>query len=490
MEFSKAVREVWVRDPDGGAIEFEGTWFSWRGISNAARGIDEAFERAGISQEAAIGLIARNRVGPAAALVALLGLRRCVVMIYAAQTPEAIARDIASLRLAAIVGDERDWDHHTISAAHEIGTLGLVARGDPSYPIAPVPELQQLRATDYRLSPPDVALELLSSGTTGAPKRIPLRISTFEQAAVDAGKIYVAASDRPPTSVVFHPISNIAGLTFFIPLMFFGQPVCLIERFDLEVWLDAVERHRPARASLPPAVLKQMLEVNVPAEALNSFDVIGVGAAALDPELQEQFEARYEVPLLISYGATEFGGVVANWTSELHTEFAQTKRGSVGRARPGCALRIVDPTTGIELAIGEPGLLEVQAERLGPEWIRTTDLASIDPDGFLFLLGRADAAINRGGFKVVPDKVAAALRRHPAVRDAAVVGVLDERLGEIPVAAIELVAGAVVGEDELRMHAGAELLRYEVPASFHIVESLPRNASMKVDLTAVRRHVV
>jgi len=232
-----------------------------------------------------------------------------------------------------------------------------------------------------------------------------------------------------------------------------------------------------------------MLEMDVPPEALKSFDVIGVGAAPLDPELQEQFEARYGMPLLIGYGATEFGGVVANWTAELHREYARRKRGSVGRARPGCSLRVIDPDGGTERPSGDTGLLEVKAERLGPEWIRTTDLASLDADGFLFLLGRADAAINRGGFNVVPDKVAAALRRHPAVRDAAVVGVPDARVGEVPVAAVELIDGASVGEEDLRAHAGAELLRYEVPISFKVVGALPRNASMKVDLAAVRRLV-
>jgi acyl-coenzyme A synthetase/AMP-(fatty) acid ligase len=125
--------------------------------------------------------------------------------------------------------------------------------------------------------------------------------------------------------------------------------------------------------------------------------------------------------------------------------------------------------------------------RIGTDWIRTTDLASLDSDGFLFLHGRADAAINRGGFKIVPEDVAAVLKTHPAVADAAVVGVPDRRLGEIPVAAVELRAGASAQTEEtLKDFARSKLLAYQVPVKVRIVAALPRNASMKIAIAEVR----
>ena len=194
------------------------------------------------------------------------------------------------------------------------------------------------------------------------------------------------------------------------------------------------------------------------------------------------------MPVLISYGATEFGGGVAGWNLADHRAFWAAKRGSVGRAHAGCELRVVDPD-GDPLGPDAEGLLEVKAGQLGDagDWVRTTDLARIDADGFLWILGRADQAIIRGGFKVQPDDVRAALERHPAVRGAAVVGRADRRLGAVPVAAVELRAGAAaVGPDDLLAHAATVLARYELPAEIRIVDALPRTDSGKVDLAAVR----
>ena len=116
-------------------------------------------------------------------------------------------------------------------------------------------------------------------------------------------------------------------------------------------------------------------------------------------------------------------------------EFGESKRNSVGRALPDTALRIVDPDTGAELPAGEQGLLEAKMHPISDDWIRTTDIASIDADGFVTLHGRADGAINRGGFKILPETVRRVLISHPAVRDACVVGVPDARLGQVPFAA-------------------------------------------------------
>jgi long-chain acyl-CoA synthetase len=140
------------------------------------------------------------------------------------------------------------------------------------------------------------------------------------------------------------------------------------------------------------------------------------------------------------------------------------------------------------LGVDEEGLLEVKAGQLGAGagWVRTTDLARIDADGFLWILGRADQTIIRGGFKVRPDDVRTALERHPGVRGAAVVSRPDTRLGAVPVAAVELKAGAgPLTSDDLLGHASQVLARYELPAEIRIVHELPRTASAKVDLAAV-----
>ena len=177
-------------------------------------------------------------------------------------------------------------------------------------------------------------------------------------------------------------------------------------------------------------------------------------------------------------------------TSPTTPSSGTTKRGSVGRAHAGCELRVVDEVDGRVLDADEVGLLEVKAGQLGGDggWIRTTDLARIDGDGFLWILGRADQAIIRGGFKVRPDDVRAALESHPGVRGAAVIGVADERLGAVPVAAVELrdSSGRRSRPTSCSTTSMPGWRPTSCPPRSAFVDVLPRTDSGKVDLLGVR----
>jgi len=494
MPLHETIRAVLTGTADAPAIEFEGRWHSLREFGTLLARLDELLIGCGLGARTRIGLVARNRPMLVGAFAAMLATQRCVIMIYSAQSAEAIANDIRELRLPAVIADAEDWTAPVMAAAREVGTLGFALTHDERAVItvseAGERDVAARRADVRSAADPAVAMELLSSGTTGAPKRVPLLVSTFERAISDSAATYASGRNdsRPSPSVVFHPLGNVAGVTFVIPFLVNAQPIVLLERFKLESWLDAVRRHRPARASLPPAVLRMLLDENIPQEDLASFASIGVGAAALDPELQEQFELRYGIPLLAGYGATEFCGVVANWTLDLYRQFGRIKRGSVGRPRPDVSLRVIDPETGSELPAGSVGLLEARAQRVGGDWIRTTDLAALDADGFLYLHGRADSAINRGGFKVLPEEVAHMLRRHAKVADAAVLGIADARLGQVPVAAVEARDSTdAPTEQELAAYARSKLIAYQVPVRFLVLDALPRNASMKVSLPELQR---
>ncbi|MGH3282280.1 MAG: class I adenylate-forming enzyme family protein, partial [Trebonia sp.] len=159
------------------------------------------------------------------------------------------------------------------------------------------------------------------------------------------------------------------------------------------------------------------------------------------------------------------------------------KKGSVGLPFPGVRLRVIDDEGNLS-PTGQTGRLEVasrQAGRSPDRWVTASDLAHLDEDGYLFIDGRADDVIVRGGFKVAPDTVARALRSHAAVHEAAVAGLADTRLGQIPVAAVELRPGTSVTPEELRTHCRSSLTPYEVPAEVHIVDKLPRGAALKVE---------
>ena len=232
---------------------------------------------------------------------------------------------------------------------------------------------------------------------------------------------------------------HIGGVFRVLQCVCEARPFALLDRFELDRWADAVRRHRPRAVSLVPAALRMVLHSDLTRDDLASIRAVTSGTAPLSAEDADAFTEKFGIPVLTSYAATEFGGGVAGWTLADYQKYWHVKRGSVGRASLGAQLRVVDDD-GTPLGPGEAGLLEVKPGQLGPsaDWMRTTDMARIDADGFLWILGRADQAIIRGGFKVMPDDVRAALEGHPAVRGAAVVGRPDDRLGETPVAMVEL----------------------------------------------------
>jgi len=330
---------------------------------------------------------------------------------------------------------------------------------------------------------------MLTSGTTGPPKRIELAYELLER-VLQGAKYYerdkaAGLRLRSGVAIVNAPLVHLGGVFRTLQCVNDGRAFCLLERFSVAGWVDAVRRHRPQTASLVPAALRMVLDADLERGDLASIRSVVCGTAPLDPDDADAFFARYGIPVLVSYAATEFGGGVAGWNLSDHAKSWTTKRGSAGRAHPGTELRVVD-AQGTALGVDQQGLLEVKAAQLGGrEWVRTTDLARIDADGFLWILGRADQAIIRGGFKVLPDVVQRALERHPDVRGASVIGRRDARLGAVPVAAVELRPGALATEATLRDHAAASLAPYEVPVAIAVLEALPRTDSGKVDLAAI-----
>jgi len=476
---SARIADVVAIDPGADALEFEGRWRTWGQIADTVAQVAESVGGPGVE----VGVLLRNRPAPIGLLLGVLRAGGCLVTINPGRGPGRTRDDIAALDLPVLAGEPGDLAE-LVPAGAAATTLAATDLGSPVL-------VQRATAPPIASAGPDVAVRMLTSGTTGPPKRVDLTYETLERVLVGA-KHYESSTDatlrlRRGVAVVNSPLVHLGGLFRVLQCVSDGRSFSLLERFTVEGWVDAVCRHRPATASLVPAALRMVLEAGLDPSDLSSLRSVVSGTAPLDPDDADAFLAAYGVPVLVTYAATEFGGSVAGWNLEDHRRFWETKRGSVGRAHRGCELRVVDPASGGPVAADAEGLLEVKAVQLGSErWVRTTDLARVDADGFLWLLGRADQAIIRGGFKVRPDDVRAALERHPAVRGAAVVSRPDRRLGAVPVAAVELRPDfGGVGEGELLEHAARVLARYELPAEIRVVDDLPRTESGKADLAAV-----
>jgi acyl-CoA synthetase (AMP-forming)/AMP-acid ligase II len=480
---SERLSAVLALDPAAPALEFEGVWSSWGNLAAAADAVDAVLRTVRLGPGSPVGLMLRNRPGALGTLLGLLRAGTCVVTVNPMLGAERLRADVPRLGLPLILGEPEDLallppEDLPATARGELGALGA--------PIAITPSAKPPSPSDAS----GVAIRMLTSGTTGPPKRIDLRYAMLDL-VMRGAKHYESGTGeevrlRSGVVIVNAPLVHVSGVFRVVQALLDGRRIALLERFTVDGWTAAVREHRPKTVSLVPTALRMVLDADLDDDVFDSVRSVVSGTAPLDPDLAEAFTARYGVPVLTSYGATEFGGGVAGWNLADHERFAAGKRGSVGRAHAGCSLRVVDPESGTDLGIDAVGLLEVRAAQLGTdEWVRTTDLARLDADGFLWIVGRADQTILRGGYKVQPEVVRAALERVPGVAEAAVVGLRDERLGAVPVAAVERRPGAVLDEATVLARAGEHLARYEVPVSVTVVDALPRTASGKADLAAV-----
>ncbi|HTF10863.1 MAG TPA: fatty acid--CoA ligase family protein, partial [Asanoa sp.] len=331
---------------------------------------------------------------------------------------------------------------------------------------------------------PGVALNILTSGTTGPPKRQAIKTPVLERTVFSVTSGEAAPPDAPP-EFAYWQFGGI-GVCQLVAGVHNARRIVMLERFTVDGFVHAIKTHGIKRSGVQPAVIRMLLDAEVPKEDLSSLEFLISASGPLDPETRDEFEKHFQIPVRLAYGATEFAGSLCAWTPDLVEEFGEAKRNSVGRPLPDTQVRVVDPDTGAEVATDEHGLLEAKVAPISPDWIRTTDIASIDPDGFVTLHGRADGAINRGGFKILPETVRRVLVSHPAVRDACVVGVPDKRLGQVPFAAIESTPGLrVPSDDELKELVRKLLPVYNVPVAFAVVDELPRNPALKVSLPDV-----
>ncbi|MBV7477629.1 class I adenylate-forming enzyme family protein [Pseudomonas sp. PDM31] len=494
LDLALRIRSVLALAPESPALEYKQRWYSWAEMSSLMTQANDLLTNAGLGEGAPIGILLRNRPAHVTVLLQILASRRCVVTLNPFQSAEKIAHDLEATQIGALIADEQDWQAPALQAAAQAkGCLGLSISSGDTLTVAPQPgvgiKLDPATLPDLR----ETAVMMLSSGTTGPAKRIALPYAKFEASLSDAahyeaGKATNGLTLKTSPAMLTIPLVHIGGMYFAVAAIVAARPIVILEKFSVLEWSQAVATYRPKMVSLPPTAIRMILDADVAKSDIDSLLAIRTGSAPLDPAMQIEFENRYDIPLLDAYGATEFAGAVAGWSLRDHREFAQHKRGSVGRAQPGCEVRIIDLVTHEVIDNNNIGLLEVRSAQVdATRWVRTTDLAEIDDDGFIFIRGRSDSAIIRGGFKVLPRDVEHVLREHPAVKEICVVGLPDPRLGAVPVAALEVRPGVDLDENQLIAFAREKLVAYQVPVRWMVVDNLPRTPSLKISQHEVRQ---
>jgi len=478
---------VWAlsRDAAYPALEWEGRWYTWGELRRTAERVRELLRASGAHPAARVALLPRNRPEVVAALFGMIADGRNIRMIHVYQSDAGIARDILGCKPAVVVGMASDFGAELIANLQSAGIACISLRDlDATVP----PGCEMAVAGGERLDGQQI--ELLTSGTTGPPKPFAISYDTAARHLVGTNMLDTGEKVEPvnlPPFFIYLSFSTITGLYLVLPSLMQGYRGVLVDRFTVPLWRDFVRRHKPVSIALPPPAVQMVLDADISKAELASLSFITVGAAPLDPSVQQSFEEHYGIPILQLYGATEFGGPVTFMSLDLHRRWGREKMGSVGRPFGGAQLRVIDPETGVVLSPGQAGILEVMTPRFGDHWIRTSDQGLIDEDGFVFIHGRADGAINRGGFKLLPHEIENALKLHPAVAAAAVVALPDKRLGEVPGAVITTFPGRPAPTvPELESHLRQHVAATHVPAAWRFVESLPYTHMMKVDRRALR----
>jgi long-chain acyl-CoA synthetase len=424
----------------------------------------------------------------AATIAALFGTWRAGG-VYTPLNPRAadaeLASQLATLRPVAVIT--------TPALAERFSAFGLPVVTGTTLSWTMTPGTQRPAAP--RQYDSDVALLQFTSGTTGPPKPVPLRHTTVLDlidrllAKLRGPKSAAAKANRTPMpNLVPLSLSLWAGIYQVLFAFRAGAGVVLMDRFSATDFAALVKRHQLRSTVLPPAALTMVLHDESVTD-LSPLKIVRSITAPLSPLQAGRFRDKFGVIVLNSYGQTELGGEVVGWSAADAREWGGTKLGSVGRPLPGIDVTIADdevmvrtPTTAARKI--DPAFLD----RLTDDgWFHTGDLGWFDDDGFLWLDGRVSDMINRGGLKVFPGTVEDVLLAADGVREAAVVGIGDERLGEVPWAFVARSDDAVT-EDRLIAWCRERLTPYRVPVRVVFVEHLPRNDVGKVvkrDLAAL-----
>jgi len=337
----------------------------------------------------------------------------------------------------------------------------------------------------------DLAVLIYTGGTTGRPKGVMLSHYGLVTNAFQA--ISWVSMNNKDRLVTVLPVFHGFGMSVCMNApMFSGASTILIPRFEAKAVLQAIHKHKPTYfAGVPTMYIAMINYPKLKKYSLSSLVGCFVGAAALAPEVKRSFEELTGARLMEGYGLTE--GVNALCCNPLHGE---NKTGSIGIPFPDVNFKIRDIDTGEkDLPPGETGELVIQCPDLmlgyynRPEetayalrngWLYTGDIATMDEEGYFYLVDRKKDMIITGGFNVYPREVEDVLYEHPAVREACVVGVKDGYSGERVVAYVSLKEGATATEQEIISFCRKHLVPYKVPRNVEFRDELPKTAIGKI----------
>jgi long-chain acyl-CoA synthetase len=340
-------------------------------------------------------------------------------------------------------------------------------------------------------SPADPAVIIYTSGTTGTPKGAVLSHISLYMNADLPGRLFEFSADD--TVLVALPLFHVFGLASVMnTCVLLGGTMTLVPRFEPHAVLEVMQRDRvTVFMGVPTMYIALLQAVDSAGYDLASLRVAVSGGASIPGEVIDAFERRFGVAILEGYGLSE-----SSSTATFNISVTERKVYSVGKPTWGTGIQIWDDDgqplpagaghvgevvlRGVNIMIGYHNQPEATAQAFAGGWFHTGDLGYLDEDGFLFIVDRIKDLIIRGGYNVYPREVEEVIYAHPAVAEAAVIGVPDPKLGEEVRAVVAVKPGQSVTEAELIEFVKERAAAYKYPRTVEFRDSLPKNATGKI----------
>ncbi len=405
--------------------------------------------------------------------------------------PRGVQSLIDRLPEPLIIADDRYRDA-VDSNSHVMSSAEFLAAARSAEPVEQFP------------GPDTVAVVLFTSGTTSLPKAVELSHNNLTSYVT--GTVEFASAEPTDAALICVPPYHIAGLGAALSNLYAGRTMVYLPEFDAEAWVRLINDEQVSTATVVPTMLDRIVTVlENGGHRLPSLRNLAYGGSKVGlPLVRRALELLPDVGFVNAYGLTETSSTIAVLTPDDHRRAqaaddpAVTRRlGSVGQPVPGIEVQIRDEN-GAVLGPGRTGELFVRGEQVSGRytgigsvldqdgWFATRDIATVDEEGYLFLGGRSDDTIIRGGENIAPAELEDVLIEHPKVRDVAVVGVDDARWGQAIVAVVVPIGDADADPEDLREYVRRNLRGSRTPDRVVFRDELPTNATGKV----LRREIV